>query len=97
VTEGGGFAGLVRTTVVDAADLSPADAATLRTMVADSDLFDLDSSTGRAYPDVISYEIIVEDGDRRHTVIWTDPELPTELRALLAWLRTVPGAQTTLV
>jgi len=97
VTEGGGFAGLVRTTVVDAADLTPADAATLRAMVADADLFDLPPSTGSAYPDVISYEITVSDADRHHTVVLTDPDLPPETRALLTWLRTVPGAHTTLV
>lgn len=95
MTEGGGFAGLVRTTVVDEADLTPADAAALHTMVAESGVLDRDPALPRLYPDMITYQITVEDGDQRHTVLLADP-LPPEIRTLLAHLPELPGARTTV-
>ena len=92
--QGGGFAGLVRTTAADANELAPADAATLRTKVGAAGLFDLASATGGSgMPDVQSYEITVSDDDRSHTVVLGEASLSTEVRELLAWLRTVPGHQ----
>jgi hypothetical protein len=46
---------------------------------------------GSSMPDVQMYEITVEDGGRRNTVVLGDRELPPDLRELLAWVRTVPG------
>ena len=98
--QGGGFAGLVRTTEADAADLAPADAETLRAKVSDAGLFDLSSATGdsddqAALPDVQSYEITVSDDERTNTVVLGEANLSAEVRALLAWLRAVPGRRET--
>jgi hypothetical protein len=96
VVQGGGFTGLVRTTAADAAELAPADAETLRAKVRDAGLFDLSSATGNpALPDVQSYEITVSDNERSNTVVLGESSLSDEVRALLAWLRTVPGHKDT--
>jgi hypothetical protein len=42
---------------------------------------------------VQSYEITVSDDDRSNTVVLGEASLSTEVRELLAWLRTVPGHQ----
>jgi hypothetical protein len=61
-------------------------------MAGAAGLFDLaPPEVGGSLPDVQTYEITVEDGDRRNTVVLGDRDLPPELRELLAWLRTVPG------
>ena len=94
VVQGGGFAGLLRTTAADAAELAPADAETLRTKVDGAHLFDLrsvDDSSG--LPDVQSYEITVEDDGRHNTVVLGERNLSPEVRELLGWLRSVPGHQ----
>jgi hypothetical protein len=92
VVQGGGFAGLVQTTSADAAELAPADAETLRAKVGEAKLFELSSATGgTALPDVQSYKITVSDEDRSNTVVLGEANLSDEVRALLAWLRTVPG------
>ncbi len=92
VVQGGGFAGLVRTTSADAALLAPADAETLRGKVRDAGLLDLPSSSGGSdQPDVESYEITVEDDGRHNTVVLGERDLTAEVRTLLAWLRAVPG------
>lgn len=90
--EGGGFAGLVKTTEADAGELAPADAEQLRTLVGAARLPDLaPPADGDALPDVQTYEITVEDGGRHSTVVLGERNLTPELRELLSWLRTVPG------
>lgn len=82
----------MKTTEADADELAPADAERLRAMVGAAGLMDLTSpDAGSSLPDVQTYEITVEDGGRRNTVVLGDRELPPELRELLAWMRTVPG------
>jgi hypothetical protein len=44
---------------------------------------------------VQSYEITVSDDDRSNTVVLGEASLSDEVRALLAWLRTVPGHHET--
>ncbi|HEU5472633.1 MAG TPA: protealysin inhibitor emfourin [Actinophytocola sp.] len=91
MTRGGGFAGLVRTTTVDEAALSPADAATLRSTVAGSGLRTLCPPEHAPRPDAEIIEIAVEENGATHTVLVADPDLPDDVRALLTWLDTVPG------
>lgn len=92
MVQGGGFAGLVRTTAADATELAPADADALRSKVGAAGLFDLTSPTGiAALPDVQSYEITVSDGERTNTITLGEQSLTPELRELLSWLRNVPG------
>jgi Emfourin len=93
VVQGGGLAGLVRTTSADTASLAPTDAAALRAMVGAADVFGLPSRLGPAAtrPDALAYEVTVEDGAHRHTVRASDQALPEELRALISWLQSVPG------
>jgi hypothetical protein len=82
----------VKTTEADASELAPADAERLRTLVTETGLFDLVlPDSGSALPDVQSYEITVEDGGRRNTVVLGERDLSPGVRALLDWVRTVPG------
>ena len=71
--------------------MAPADAETLRAKVGDAGLFDLPSNGGSDLPDMQSYEITVEENGRSNTVVLGEQTLTSELRELLAWLRTVPG------
>jgi hypothetical protein len=45
---------------------------------------------------VQSYEITVSDNARTNTVVLGEASLSTEVRELLAWLRTVPGHQESM-
>jgi len=96
VTSGGGFAGLVRTLVADEAELTPADAATLRAMVDKADLPDLHPPGHSPYADAVLLEITLEDDGETHTVLIPDPDLPDDVRALLDWLDTVPNTHKSL-
>ncbi len=69
----------------------------MRAKVGDAGLFDLaaDGTDEPALPDAQSYEITVSDGSRSNTVVLGERSLSPEVRALLAWLRTVPGHRGT--
>jgi hypothetical protein len=95
--EGGGFAGLVKTTAADTTQLAPADAETLRAQVRETGLFDLSSDTaGAGLPDVQTYEITVADDGRSNTVVLGERNLSPQVRQLLGWLRAVPGHQDSM-
>jgi hypothetical protein len=69
----------------------------LRAKIGEAGLFELSSATGgSALPDVQSYEITVSDEDRSNTVVLGESNLSDEVRALLAWLRKVPGHHETI-
>ena len=64
----------------------------MRAKVSDAGLFELSSATADSgLPDVQSYEITVADDERSNTVVLGESNLSEPVRALLAWLRTVPG------
>ena len=97
VVRGGGLAGLVQTTTADSDRLSADDADTLRRKVDAAGFFALPGSGGPAGgPDRFRYAVTVEDGNRAHTVRRSEPDVPEALGALIAWVGTVPGAETGL-
>ena len=95
--QGGGFAGLVSTTVADESALAPEDAETLRSKVEEAGLFDLSpkrsAARGPAQPDRGSYELVVEDGDRQNRLVLGEGELPPSVRSLISWVQSVPGRE----
>jgi len=100
VVRGGGLAGVVETTTADSERLSAGDAALLRDKVDQSGFFDLPGDVERAAApagaDRFHYAVTVEDAERTHTVRRAEPELPEALGALIAWVSSVPGAETGL-
>jgi hypothetical protein len=99
VVRGGGLAGLVETTTADSDRLGADDADSLRRKVAEARFFDLSESGGpaaRGGADRFHYAVTVEDGDRAHTVRRSEPDLPETLGALIAWVSSLPAAETGL-
>ncbi len=93
MVRGGGLAGLVGTTTADSETLAPDDAETLRHKVDEAGFFDLPAEGGgpSAGPDRFAYAVTVEDDDRAHTVRRGEADLPDGVRALVAWVSSVPG------
>lgn len=99
VVRGGGVAGLVETAIADSERLSADDAARLRRKVDEAAFFDLPGEvprTGGAGPDRFHYAVTVEDDARAHTVRRSESDVPDALGALIAWVSSVPGAETGL-
>jgi hypothetical protein len=92
IVRGGGLAGLVKTTAVDADALSPEDAKRLRDEVEAAGIFDLprELPSSGAQKDRFSYAVTVEDAGRKHTVQASEEALPEGVRSLVSWLGTVP-------
>ena len=92
IVRGGGLAGLVKTTAVDADALSPEDAQRLREKVHEAGIFDLpgEITSGGEQKDRFSYALTVEDAGREHTVLASEEALPASVRSLVSWLGTVP-------
>ena len=93
VVRGGGLAGVVQTTTADSETLAPADAEALHRKVVEAGFFDVPAEGGgpSAGPDRFSYAVTVEDGERAHTVRRGEADLPEGIRALVAWVSSVPG------
>ena len=102
VVRGGGLAGLVERTTADSEQLAAEDAALLRRKVDEAGFFDLPGETPRSTggaggeADRFHYAVTVEDADRAHTVRRAETDLPQALGALIAWVSSVPGAETGL-
>jgi len=91
IVQGGGLVPIVTTTVADAASLSADDAARLRALVDEAQLLELPSSQDRPQPDRPTYRITIEDDGRSTEVTLDDAALSDAVRALVAWVRSVPG------
>lgn len=90
VVRGGGIAGLVTTTTVDAADLSPPDAQALQAKV---DAAGVLGPAGRttAGPDRFTYELTVDAGGDQHTLRVGEADLTPELADLVGWVQAAPA------
>ncbi len=84
----GGVAGMIRTTTVATADLTPENAEEMHRLVTEAGFFDLPatiSGDGRAADD-FTYTITVVTRNGEHTVTTGDAAAPERLRPLLDWL-----------
>ncbi len=98
IIRGGGLAGLVTKTDVDADALAVEDANELRAKVEQAGVFDLPGRLGGGshqpdQADRFQYKVTVEDEGREHTVLASEEALPPEVRSLVSWVKTVPGRQ----
>jgi hypothetical protein len=79
IRQSGGFAGTsMELAAIDVETLGPARAAALRKAVEASGFFDLPGRLGggEVGADLATYEIVVEDGARRHAVRFLDDGSP---------------------
>jgi hypothetical protein len=86
----GGYANLRLTYEADTTQLSPALAAELSALVQASGIWELspaDLAAPVPIPDVMTYEVTVQEGDRQITRSLTDLTAPDALRPLLNQLR----------
>ena len=94
VVQGTGLAGLVRSTSVDSAALSPEEARTLRDRVEEAGLLGPPGpGPGAAAPDEVQLSITVEDEGAKHTARFSGSQLPEAVRSLLRWIESTPGHQ----
>ena len=86
------FPGLDAARRVDLEDLPHGERESLEQLIRDADFFELPGrlEPSRGAADYQLYEISIEDGDRRHTVIVSDPVPTRTLQALIARLRELP-------
>jgi len=91
VIRGGGIAGIAMRTELSAMSLSPEDAQTLAGKLKNVDLLAASVRTsGRAQPDQMLYEFVVEEGNGEKRAQFTDENLPDAARDLLEWLDSQP-------
>jgi hypothetical protein len=83
------FPGLAAPRVIDVDALEPDARAALERLVHDAHFFELPARlpAPKGSADCQSYEIAIEDGQRQHTVIVSDPVREPTLQALVAQLR----------
>jgi hypothetical protein len=84
----GGFAGVRLRTVVNEDELSAEAAAQLRQLVGEADCFRLPGkiAADRKQPDRFQYELLIEDGGRRNSILVDEEAAPPALLPLLEWL-----------
>ena len=87
-TRTGGFSGVRLRVVVDEKQLPPHGAARLRELVVAADCFQLPHrlTVPRQQPDRFQYELIFEEGDRKHAVVIDDEAASAAVLALVEWL-----------
>jgi hypothetical protein len=74
------------------ADLTPVDEARVRGLIP-ADFFELRSSGPPTRGgDAFQYDIVVDDGSRRHQVTLAEQDIPPSLRAFVQWLQHKGGA-----
>ncbi|MBA3711810.1 MAG: hypothetical protein H0W76_05075 [Pyrinomonadaceae bacterium] len=87
----GGFAGLPsqqQTIVIDAEELSAAEAKELKRLVKDARFFDQPPASTKANRarDAYQYEVTVDDDQHHHTASVSDGAMPDDLEPLIRWL-----------
>ncbi|KFF58954.1 hypothetical protein JF66_14745 [Cryobacterium sp. MLB-32] len=91
VRRGGGFAGMVTRTDLDAESLTPTDAAALAAEVDRAALRTLSDPTGtRTWPDSLLYDISLTDDSQEFRYHCNEESLPEGVRQLLAWVDARP-------
>jgi hypothetical protein len=83
------FPGLAAPRVIDVDALEPDVRVTIERLVHDAHFFELPPRlpAPQGSADCQSYEIAIEDGQRQHTVVVSDPVTQPPLQALVAQLR----------
>ena len=87
-TRSGGFAGVRLRATVNEEELPAEAAAQFRQLVDGADCFRLPGkiAADNKQPDRFQYELLIEDGDRQHSVLVDEEVAPPALLPLLEWL-----------
>ena len=84
--ESGGFAGLVRECVVDAAALAPAAATAVKRLVKAAPLSKLKTIRTEGVADLLNHDLSIETDAGTYHLSFDDLSLPKALKPLLAFL-----------
>ncbi|HEX8068055.1 MAG TPA: protealysin inhibitor emfourin [Thermoleophilaceae bacterium] len=98
VVRGGGLAGLVTRTAVEADALDPEHAGELRSRVERAGVLDMpeEPPAGERGPDELAYSLTVEADGRERTVRMPEHALPDSVRELIDWIDAVPGREESI-
>ena len=86
-TQSGGFAGLVKGCEIDTTTLSPANAKELEQLVKAAAISASGEFLSRSGRDLQQYEITIEDGGRKTSVIFDDQTVPQSAKPLIGYLK----------
>jgi hypothetical protein len=95
IVRGGGLAGIATTTRLHAAALPPEEAEKLESKVRSSALLSPqpDPPAAPGHPDDLLYEVTVGEGDKEHTVRFSDENMPDDVRSLIEWVDSRPESE----
>ena len=87
--------GLAAPRIIDVDSLDPDARATIERLLQDAHFFDLPPRlpAPKGSADCQSYEIAIEDGQRQHAVVVSDPVSEPALQALVAHLRKLSSSR----
>ena len=85
--QSGGFAGLLRTCEIDTKDLHAEKAKELHELVKSSAIPDSGQFLSNSSRDLHEYEISIDDGASKSSVIFADESLPQSAKPLIAYLK----------
>lgn len=90
--QSGGFAGLMITKTIDTQNLSPAESQQLERLVNESNFFQLTSTVEFSpQPDRFQYMLLVEAGNRNHSIQVSETNMPEKVRSLMEWVQSRPN------
>lgn len=85
---------MVTTTTADSEALSPEHAGALEAKIDESGVLNLPAeiSGPTRQPDRFNYEVTIEKEGRIHKIVAAEEELPENLKSLILWVDSMPGA-----
>ncbi|GAA4656295.1 protealysin inhibitor emfourin [Arthrobacter cryoconiti] len=94
---GGGFAGVVSVIAVDSTILPVAQAQALAAEVDRAQLRSIEPpAAAQRRPDAQLYEVLLQDGEKRFKLHFTDESIPADVEKLVHWMRQCPDRQESL-
>ena len=85
--QSGGYAGLLRGCEIDSTDLSPEKGEELEQLVKASAISTSGEHLSQSSRDLHQYEITIEDGDSKTSVVFDDETLPQSAKPLIGYLK----------
>jgi len=86
-TQSGGFAGLINGCEIDTTTLSPQNAIELEQLVKAAAISGSGEFLSRSGRDLQQYEITIEDGTRKTSVIFDDQTVPQSAKPLIGYMK----------
>ncbi len=83
----GGFAGITLSCDFDSANLSPEENSDLTRLLTESHFFELPAAMpAQSGADLFQFNITVDNGTQKHSVVFDQKSAPEYLKPLLQWL-----------